>query len=87
MIDLKKVAKEIREIITQKQSEFQLTFEEDKHRYTMLDINGEVRDDFPSVSKVMKLFYDEFPSEEVARRMAKGDPYLLPSNIFKSNLP
>ena len=48
--------KEIREIITQKQSEFQLTFEEDKHRYTMLDINGEVRDDFPSVSKVMKLF-------------------------------
>ena len=76
MIDLKKIAKEIREIITQKQSEFQLTFEEDKHRYTMLDINGEVRDDFPSVSKVMKLFYDEFPSEEVARRMAKGDPYL-----------
>ena len=76
MIDLKKVAKEIREIITQKQSEFQLTVEEDKHKYTMLDVNGEVRDDFPSVSKVMKLFYDEFPSEEVARRMAKGDPYL-----------
>jgi len=77
MIDLIEVAKEIREIITQKQEEFQLTFEEDKHRYTMIDVNGEVRDDFPSVSKVMKLFYDEFPTEEAARKKAKGDPYLM----------
>ena len=77
MIDLREVAKEIRDIISQKQNEFQLTFEEDKHRYTMLDVNGEVRDDFPSVSKVMKLFYDEFPTEEAAKRKAKGDPYLM----------
>ena len=40
MIDLREAAKEIREIISQKQEEFQLTFEEDKHRYTMIDVNG-----------------------------------------------
>lgn len=79
MIDLKEVAKEIREIISQKQSEFQLTFEEDKHKYTMVNTNGEVRDDFPSVSKVMKLFYDEFPAEDVARQIAKGSPYVMHS--------
>ena len=77
MIDLKEVAKEIREIISEKQKEFQLTFEEDKHKYTMLDVNGVVRDDFPSVSKVMKLFYDEFPAEDVARKLAKGSPYVM----------
>ena len=77
MIDLKEVAKEIREIISEKQKEFQLTFEEDKHKYTMLDVNGVLRDDFPSVSKVMKLFYDEFPAEDVARKLAKGSPYAM----------
>jgi hypothetical protein len=43
----------------------------------MLDVNGVVRDDFPSVSKVMKLFYDEFPAEDVARKLAKGSPYAM----------
>ena len=32
MIDLIEVAKEIRDIISEKQKEFQLTFEEDKHK-------------------------------------------------------
>jgi hypothetical protein len=54
-----------------------LTFEEEKHRYTMKDVDGTIRDDFPSVSKVMKLFYDEFPTEEAARNKAKGDPYVM----------
>ena len=56
-MDLKKIAQEIREIISQKQKEFQLTFEEESHTYTMLDLNGELKSDFPSVSKVMKIFY------------------------------
>jgi hypothetical protein len=43
----------------------------------MKDIDGEIKDDFPSVSKVMKLFYDEFPTEEAARNKAKGDPYVM----------
>jgi len=75
MIDLKEVAKEIREIIFEKQKELELTFEEEEHKYTMKDLDGTVRSDFPSVSKVMKLFYDEFPTEEAAYRKAKGDPY------------
>ena len=69
-MNLKQIAEEIRNI-----------FEEEKHRYTMKDIDGEIKDDFPSVSKVMKLFYDEFPTEEAARNVAKGDPYVMQTLI------
>ena len=74
-MDLKKISEEIREIISEKQKEFQLTFEEDSHKYTMLDANGNLRVDLPSVSKVMKLFYEEFDSEGISYRKANGDPY------------
>ena len=74
-MDLKKISEEIREIISEKQKEFQLTFEEDSHKYTMLDANGNLRIDLPSVSKVMKLFYEEFDSEGISYRKANGDPY------------
>ena len=66
---LNDVAKEIREIISQKQNELGLTFEEENHKYTM---NG--RTDYPSVSKVLKKFYTEFATQEVAYKVAKGDP-------------
>jgi hypothetical protein len=74
-MDLKEVAKEIREIISQKQKELNLTFEEDSHKYTMIDVDGKLRDDFPSVSKVLKSFYEEFDSEGISYRKANGDPY------------
>jgi hypothetical protein len=73
-MDLKKIAQEIRDIISERQKEFQLTFEEESHKYTMLDNKGNLRSDFPSVSKVMKLFYDEFPTEQAAFSKAGGDP-------------
>ena len=73
-MDLKKIAQEIRDIISERQKEFQLTFEEESHKYTMLDKNGDLKSDFPSVSKVMKLFYDEFPTEQAAFNKAGGDP-------------
>jgi hypothetical protein len=76
-MNLKEIAKEIRDLISEKQQELCLTFEEEKHRYTMKDVNGNIKDDFPSVSKVMKIFYDEFPTEEAARNKAKGDPYVM----------
>ncbi len=66
---LSDVAKEIRDIISQKQKELGLTFEEENHIYTM---NG--RTDYPSVSKVLKKFYTEFPTEEAAYNKTKGDP-------------
>jgi hypothetical protein len=73
-MELKKIAEEIRQIISEKQKELQLTFEEESHKYTMLDKDGNLRSDFPSVSKVMKLFYDEFPTEQAAFNKAGGDP-------------
>jgi hypothetical protein len=66
---LNDIAKEIRDIISQKQTELGLTFEEENHIYTM---NG--RTDYPSVSKVLKKFYTEFATEEVSYKVAKGDP-------------
>ena len=69
MIDLKSVASEIREIVSERQKSLELVFEEDKHVYTM---NG--KKDYPSVSKVLKSFYREFPLEEAALKKAGGDP-------------
>jgi hypothetical protein len=66
---LNKIAEEIRELIAQRQNELGLTFEEEDHIYTM---NG--RKDYPSVSKVLKKFYTEFPTEEAAYNKAGGDP-------------
>jgi len=68
-MNLVEIAKEIREIISQKQTELGLSFEEENHIYTM---NG--RTDYPSVSKVLKKFYTEFPTEEAAYNKAGGDP-------------
>jgi hypothetical protein len=74
MMDLYQIRDEINKIIKNKQQELELTFEEDTHTYTMRDKNGELRSDWPSVSKVMKLFYTEFDSDGIAEKKAKGDP-------------
>jgi hypothetical protein len=74
MKDLNKIAVEIRDILTKKREELELTFIEEDHIYFMKDLNGEVRNDFPSVSKVLKKFYTEFPTDEAAMKKAKGDP-------------
>lgn len=68
-MDLKNIAREIREIISQRQVDLGLTFEEERHIYTM---NG--KNDWPSVSKVLKKFYKEFPTEQAAYNKAGGDP-------------
>jgi hypothetical protein len=68
-MNLSNIAKEIRDLIKARQESLGLTFEEDKHIYTM---NG--RRDYPSVSKVLKKFYTEFPTEEAAYNKAGGDP-------------
>jgi hypothetical protein len=73
MTDLYKVRDEILEIVKKRQQELQLTFEEEKHQYTMLDNNSVLKDDWYSVSKVIKKYYDEFPAEEIALKKTKGD--------------
>ena len=63
-MNIEEVVLEIRNILSERRKEFKLSFEEDSHKYTMLNLDGELTDKWPSVSKVMKLFYDEFPSEK-----------------------
>ena len=75
-MNLENVALEIREIITQKQKELELTFIEDTHTYFMKDVDGNVKNNFPSVSKVLKKFYEEFPVEEASYKKSGGDPDL-----------
>jgi hypothetical protein len=65
---LNEIALDIRNIISERQKELNLTFEEENHIYMM---NG--RNDYPSVSKVLKYFYTEFPIEEASYKKAKGD--------------
>lgn len=76
MIDLKEISQEIREILDKKREELGLSFVEEEHVYFMKDSNGEIRNDFPSVSKVMKKFYRPFPTDEAAEKKSKGDPVL-----------
>lgn len=73
-MDLIKIAEELRQILDTKREKFRLTFEEETHTYTMLDTKGDLRNDFPSVSKVLKLFYEEFDSEGIAQYKSGGNP-------------
>ena len=72
-MDLKKIASEIREIIEERKKELNLSFIEDTHTYFMKDHNGRTRSNWPSVSKVLKHFYEPFPAEDIAYKKAKGD--------------
>jgi hypothetical protein len=73
-MELKEIALELREILEKKRQELELTFIEDTHTYFMKDVDGVVKNNFPSVSKVLKKFYPEFPTDEAAEKKSKGDP-------------
>jgi len=70
---LNKIALEIREIIDKKQKELELSFVEDTHTYYIKDENGDITSKFPSVSTVIKQFYNEFPEHEISFRMSNND--------------
>lgn len=72
-MNLQEIAVDIRNVIEQKRQEWGLQFFEDKHKYLMKGLDGKVRDNFPSVSKILKHFYTEFPTEEAALKKAGGD--------------
>jgi len=72
-MDLKKIAVEIREILEEKRKELELSFLEEDHLYFMEDVDGKYRNDFPSVSKVLKKFYEPFDAEGIAYKKAGGD--------------
>jgi hypothetical protein len=73
MNKLKSIATEILDILEERRQELELTFVEDTHTYYMKDVDGVVKNTFPSVSKVIKYFYDEFDSEGISLRKAQGD--------------
>jgi hypothetical protein len=66
-------AERIREVLENKRQQLSLSFIEEDHIYFMKDLNGEVKSDYPSVSKVIKNFYEEFDKEAVSLRMSKGN--------------
>jgi hypothetical protein len=72
-MSLKKISEELREILNNRRKDIELTFIEEEHKYFMKDSNGKIRSDFPSVSKLLKKFYEEFPAEEISLKKAKGD--------------
>lgn len=71
--NLQEIALDIRNVIKEKQQELGLQFFEDDHKYLMKDVEGDIRDNFPSVSKILKHFYTAFPTEEAALKKAGGD--------------
>lgn len=72
-MDLQSIAKEIKETIEKKKTEYRLSFVESKHIYYMIRPDGQITSKWPSVSKVIKNFFEPFDAQGISLRMAKGD--------------
>lgn len=73
-MNLKDVALEINDLLEKRRKDLELKFIEEKHIYFMKDIDGKVKSNFPSVSKIVKKFHKAFDAEGTALRMSNGDP-------------
>jgi len=71
--ELTTISNKIKKLIELKQKELNLSFVEDAHIYHIRDIDGNMTTKFPSVSSVIKQFYNDFPSLEKSLDMANGD--------------
>ncbi len=72
--NLEEISLEIKELLDKRRKELELTFVEEKHIYFMKDLDGNVKSNFPSVSKIIKKFHKPFDAEGMALRMSNGDP-------------
>lgn len=72
-MNLNEIANDIIEILKSKRKEYKLTFKEEGHEYKMLDKNGKLRNNFPSVSSVIDEFYTPFDAHEKALQMSNGN--------------
>ena len=77
-MDLVQIAKEIREIVSEKQKELGLSFIEEDHIYHM---NG--RTDYPSVTSVIKKYYKGFDTIGIANKNANGNEEKAKELILK----
>jgi hypothetical protein len=73
-MDLFSIREEILELLDKRRKELELEFIEEDHIYYMKDIDGVVKSDFPSVSKIIKNFYKPFDAKKKALEMSGGDP-------------
>ena len=73
-MDLKEISLEINDLLEKRRKELELTFIEEEHIYHMKDVDGEIKNNFPSVSKIVKKFHKWFDAPGMALRMSKGDP-------------
>ncbi len=73
-MNLKDISLEINDLLEKKRKELELTFVEEKHIYFMKDVDGKVKSNFPSVSKIIKKFHKPFDAEGMALKMSNGDP-------------
>jgi hypothetical protein len=71
--ELLKIGQEIRDIITEKQKELELTFVEDTHTYYIKNKKGVITTGYPSVSTVIGQFYTPFPDLQKSFEMSQGD--------------
>lgn len=72
-MDLRPIAKEINDILEKRRKEIDLRFVESKHTYFMRDETGKVRANYPSVSKLVKMFHPYFDADKKALEMSGGD--------------
>jgi hypothetical protein len=72
-MDLKLEAEKIREVLNRRRKNIDLSFIEEDHIYYMRDEHGMIRSNYPSVSKIIKKFYEEFQADAISLRMSKGD--------------
>ena len=74
-MDLKEVSEEIKNIVSLKQKELNLSFIEETHTYYMNNLRGEIVSNYPSVSTVLKSFYTPFNAESTKSfKNCNGDP-------------
>jgi len=73
-MNLQDISLEIKDVLDQRRKELQLSFIEEKHIYYMKDLDGNIKSNFPSVSKIIKKFHKPFDAEGMALKMSKGDP-------------
>ena len=64
----------MRDALEEKRKQLELSFIEEDHIYYMRDLNGEIKSNFPSVSRLISKFHKHFDSEGKALQMCKGDP-------------
>ncbi len=72
-MNLKEEADKIRKVLEKRRSELDLSFIEEDHLYFMRGKEGIIRSNYPSVSKIIKKFYEEFDAEGISLRMSKGN--------------